>query len=67
MATYYERFVRGIPISAVPQELVCLIAGCIRRMNIITMPTHVEAALNEQFGGSDKPRISLGGCSNQFK
>ena len=33
-----RRFVRGIPISAVPQELVCLIAGCIRRMNIITMP-----------------------------
>ena len=36
---YYEALrTGGIPISAVPQELVCLIAGCIRRMNIITMP-----------------------------
>ena len=26
--------------------------------------THVEAALNEQFGEVIKPRISLGGCSN---
>ena len=37
-----------------PQELVYLIAGCIRRDEYNNNATHVEAALNEQFGGSDK-------------
>ena len=55
MATYYEALRAGYPdFRRYRRELVYLIAGCIHQDEYNNNATHVEAALNEQFGGSDK-------------